>query len=95
MDMPVSPGIQSYSLSGQAVEPPDKLPFDPTPIPAVPVNIALNKAVSAASYQDAAHTPDKGNDGNGSTMWIAANGDPGNWWMVDLGEAYQITGGSI
>lgn len=95
VNMPVSPGIQSYSLSGQAVEPPDKLPFDPTPIPAVPVNIALNKAVSAASYQDAAHTPDKGNDGNGSTMWIAANGDPGNWWMVDLGEAYQITGGSI
>ena len=50
---------------------------------------------AAASYQDAAHTPDKGNDGNESTMWIAANGDPGNWWMVDLGEAYQITGGSI
>lgn len=93
--MPVQPGVQSFDLSGQAVDSPNDLPFDPTPIPATPENIALNKTVSAISYQDASRSPDKGNDGNGNTMWIAANGNPGNWWMVDLGEAYNITGGSI
>ena len=95
ISMPVGPGVQSYNLSGRVVDPPAELPFDPTPIPVSPENIALNKTASAISSQDASHGPGKGNDGNGATMWIAADGNPGNWWMVDLGEAYQLTGGSI
>lgn len=93
--MPVGPGVQSYDLSGRVVAPPAELPFDPTPIPVSPENIALNKTASAISSQDASQGPGKGNDGNGATMWIAADGNPGNWWMVDLGEAYHLTGGSI
>ena len=93
--MPVGPGVQSYDLSGRVVDPPADLPFNPTPLPVSPENIALNKAASAISSQDASHSPGKGNDGSGATMWIAADGNPGNWWMVDLGEAYQLTGGSI
>ena len=95
ISMPVGPGVQSYDLSGRVVAPPAELPFDPTPIPVSPENIALNKTASAISSQDASHGPGKGNDGNGATMWIAADGNPGNWWMVDLGEAYHLTGGSI
>ena len=95
ISMPVGPGVQSYDLSGRVVAPPAELPFDPTPIPVSPENIALNKTASAISSQDASHGPGKGNDGNGATMWIAADGNPGNWWMVDLGEAYQLTGVSI
>ena len=95
ISMPVGPGVQSYDLSGRVVDPPAELPFDPTPIPVSPENIALNKTASAISSQDASHSPGKGNDGSGATMWIAADGNPGNWWMVDLGEAYQLTGGSI
>ena len=95
ISMPVGPGVQSYDLSGRVVDPPAELPFDPTPIPVSPENITLNKTASAISSQDASHGPGKGNDGNGATMWIAADGNPGNWWMVDLGEAYQLTGGSI
>ena len=95
ISMPVGPGVQSYDLSGRVVDPPAELPFDPTPIPVSPENIALNKTASAISSQDASHGPGKGTDGNGATMWIAADGNPGNWWMVDLGEAYQLTGGSI
>ena len=28
-------------------------------------------------------------------MWIAANGSPGQWWMVDLGGVYQLIGSKI
>lgn len=93
--MTVSPGVQSFDLSGQSVDVPETLPFAPTPVPETPENIALNKTATAVSYQDASHNPAKGNDGDGNTMWIAADGEAGNWWMVDLGAQHVITGGTL
>ena len=88
----ITSGVQSFTLDGMSVAPPSELPFDPTPIPETPTNIALGKSATASSSQGAAYGPEKGNDGDGNTMWIAANGNAGNWWMVDLGEDYNVTG---
>lgn len=93
--MNITSGVQSFALDGQTVSVPTDLPFDPTPIPVAPANIALHKTATAISFQDDEHSPDKGNDGNGNSMWIASDGDPNNWWMVDLGSLYDISGGTI
>lgn len=95
ISMSIASGVQSFDLDGQSVSVPAELPFDPTPAPVAPVNIALNKTATAISSQDAGHSPDKGNDGDGNSMWIASNGEANNWWMVDLGALYDISGGII
>lgn len=58
-------------------------------------NIALGKAATASSYESAARAPSAGNDGVISSLWVANNGAPGNWWMVDLGDTYEILGNEI
>ncbi len=58
-------------------------------------NIALGKSAIASSMSDAAHSPAYGNDGNSSSSWIAWGGDAGNWWQVDLGQLYAITGSEL
>lgn len=91
----ISEGIQSFDLTGKPVQIPEILPFDPTPLPYVAPNIARNKESYAASLSDSAHGPEKANDGDRNTMWIAANGNPNNWWYVDLGDVYNVTKGEI
>lgn len=51
-------------------------------------NIAVGKpstASSVGSRRGTEQTPDRGNDGNAGTPWVAATGDKGEWWQVDLG----------
>jgi hypothetical protein len=51
-------------------------------------NIAVGKpstASSAGSRRGTEQTPDRGNDGDTGTPWMAANDDKGEWWQVDLG----------
>lgn len=63
--------------------------------PSAAVNIALGKTAVASSVQDDSHTPAKGVDADNNTLWIASNGDAGNWWEVDLGQEYLLTGSEI
>lgn len=58
-------------------------------------NVALGKAASANCYQNEERAPSRAVDGNASTMWVANNGDSGNWWMVDLGQTTNLLGGEI
>ena len=60
-----------------------------------PVNVALNKPSTASTMSDAAHAPAYGNDGDTNTLWIAWGGDAGNWWQVDLGQMYAVTGSEL
>jgi chitodextrinase len=57
-------------------------------------NIALNKTVSTDS-QEAANYAARGNDGNASTRWSAADGSFNHWWKVDLGKLCNITGTEV
>ncbi|WP_339315102.1 discoidin domain-containing protein [Paenibacillus sp. FSL R10-2734] len=57
-------------------------------------NVALNKSVTTSSEQSE-NPGSNGNDGNETTSWTAANSDPGQWWEVDLGSSYNITGSEI
>ncbi len=93
--MLVEPGVQSFTLDGAPAEVPDKLPFDPTLTPDFHTNIARHKPATASSSQNSTFGPEKGNDGNQNSMWIASNGAPGNWWMMDLEKPYSLTGGNI
>lgn len=93
--LPVGPGVQSFTLDGETTSVPEKLPFDPTLTPVFHTNIARNKPSTASSSQNSGSGPEKGNDGNQNSMWIANNDAPGNWWMVDLEKTYRLTGGSI
>lgn len=95
VEMLIESGIQSFTLDGELAPVPERLPFDPTLTPVFHTNIARNKPATASSFQNSNNSPEKGNDGNQNSMWIANNGAPGNWWMVDLEKAYRLTGGSI
>lgn len=88
-------GVHSFDLSGNPVQVPDVLPFDPTPIPYERPNIARNVESYASSFSDSAHGPEKGNDGDRNTMWIAADGKSGNWFIVDLAREFNVTNGEI
>ncbi len=59
-------------------------------------DIAVGKPVTCSSEQawkgNGSHN---GNDGNLSTKWCAENTNPGNWWKVDLGGLYSITGSQV
>ena len=58
-------------------------------------NIALGKTAAASSYESTARIPSCGNDGSTSSLWVADNGNSGNWWMVDLGADCSIYGSEI
>lgn len=55
-----------------------------------PANVAYNKPASASS-EETANPARYGNDGITGTRWCANNGNTGNWWKVDLGQAYDLT----
>ncbi|NQX67245.1 discoidin domain-containing protein [Paenibacillus alba] len=57
-------------------------------------NVALNKSATSSSESSGNLGPN-GNDGNETTRWEAANGNPGQWWEVDLGSSFNITGSEI
>ncbi|MBA2943074.1 discoidin domain-containing protein [Paenibacillus sp. CGMCC 1.16610] len=57
-------------------------------------NIALNKSVTTSSEQSG-NPGSNGNDGDEATRWLAANGNTNQWWTVDLGGTYNITGSEI
>ena len=63
-------------------------PFDVT------INLALNKT-SEAGYEDgnSAETAAKANDGTDNTAWVTYANQPASveWWVVDLGEIYNLT----
>jgi hypothetical protein len=59
-------------------------------------NVALNKASTADSEEvSKGNTAEKGNDGDDSSRWCAADGATGHWWQVDLGQEYDIAGTEI
>lgn len=53
-------------------------------------NIALGKAASAVNEENAYRTSSNIVDGDESSLWIAKNGNAGNWVAVDLGSRYSI-----
>jgi hypothetical protein len=58
-----------------------------------PMNIAVGKPSTASSVgvrRGKDQTPDHGNDGNRGTPWVAAAGDKGEWWQIDLGGVEPI-----
>ena len=57
-----------------------------------PYNCALNKTATTDSNPTYAY---RGNDGNLSTRWDAADGGTGHWWKVDFGENCDLTGSEI
>ncbi len=68
------------------------LPSAPTV--AQTTNLALNKTATASSSQSG-REPRYGNDGNTSTRWCAVNGNTGQWWKVDLGQNYSVSGAEV
>jgi len=63
-------------------------PFDVT------INLALNKT-SEAGYEDGnpSEVAGKANDGADNTAWVTYANQPASveWWVVDLGEIYNLT----
>lgn len=57
-------------------------------------NVALNKPVITSSEQSG-NPGTNGNDGDENAGWTASNSSSDQWWEVDLGEAYNITGSEI
>jgi beta-glucanase (GH16 family) len=57
-------------------------------------NIAQGKTASADS-SETANPAARGNDGNTTTRWCAANGNTGHWWKVDLGASYNLSGSEV
>lgn len=53
-----------------------------------PVNIALNKPVTTSGNDQ--YPGSCGNDGNEGTMWVHAGDELNEWWMVDLGQEYDL-----
>lgn len=62
----------------------------------VPVNLALNKQVTASSEQsDQNNLMAMATDGNRGTRWCASNGSFPQWLQVDLGKSQTVTGTKI
>ncbi|NOU69814.1 DUF4982 domain-containing protein [Paenibacillus sp. LMG 31461] len=57
-------------------------------------NVALNKSVTTSSEQSE-NPGSNGNDGDEATRWTASEGSSGQWWEVDLGSSYNITGSEL
>ena len=63
-------------------------PFDIT------INLALNKTCEGGYYDNnPAESADKANDGDNGTSWVTygAHAATDDWWIVDLGEIYNLT----
>jgi beta-galactosidase len=59
-------------------------------------NLALNKPVTSSTEESSKGNFNyKGNDGDLLTRWCANNGNANQWWNVDLGANYDLTGFSI
>lgn len=58
-------------------------------------DIALNKAAYSNSEKSELFKAEKGNDGNRTTMWLAADNKNGYYWKVDLGDIYDISGTKV
>jgi beta-galactosidase len=74
------------------------VPRDEPPAPkatfATPDNVAFKKpATASSSEQD--NPPEAANDGDADTRWCAAGGGTPQWWRVDLGKPYNLTGCEI
>jgi hypothetical protein len=54
-------------------------------------NVALNRPATTDSQQNGTYSA-KANDGDFSTTWFTGKPTLGNWWKVDLGSAYDLTG---
>lgn len=60
----------------------------------VPILLSQGQPVTASSYQSG-HDPVAGNDGSGSTRWTASGSSYPQWWRVDLGSVWTISGVTI
>jgi hypothetical protein len=57
-------------------------------------NIALKKPATASSQQSG-NTAAMGNDGQTSTRWSTSDPSTEQWWKVDLGAQYDVTGSKM
>ncbi len=60
----------------------------------VPVNLAKGKPATASASQDG-HPPEHAVDGKSDSRWCSPNGEPGQWWQVDLEQPQDLTGCEI
>ena len=60
----------------------------------VPLNLAKGKPVKASASQEG-HPPEHATDENAETRWCSPNGEPGQWWQVDLQKPQDLTGCQI
>jgi len=59
-------------------------------------NLALNKTVTSSTEESSkGNINTNGNDGNLETRWCANNSNSNQWWNVDLGNFYDLSGFSI
>lgn len=58
-------------------------------------NVALHKPASSDSEMSASCSASKGNDGNPMSKWLAADMEPGHYWMVDLEKVYAVEGTKV
>jgi hypothetical protein len=59
------------------------------------IDLANGKKACSDSEKSAIYSADKGNDGNPTTCWCAADAETGHWWQVDLGVVCEIGGTRI
>ena len=57
-------------------------------------NVAFKKP-AAASSSEQGNPPQAANDGDPETRWCSVNGNAPQWWRVDLGKPYNLTGCEI
>ncbi|HEU4328814.1 MAG TPA: CHRD domain-containing protein, partial [Roseiflexaceae bacterium] len=64
--------------------------------PVVPTerNLAQGRPATASSAEGT-NPVASGNDGDPATRWSANSGGAGQWWQVDLGAAYSLTGSEV
>ncbi len=62
-----------------------------------PSNLALNKPASSSSIENDEHGAAKANDGDAGTCWRADDEpeDGPEWWQVDLGKPFDLSGCQI
>ena len=78
----------SNNESENSIVVPVTTPFDGS------INLALNKSCEGGYYDNnPAESADKANDGNNGTSWVTygAHAAALDWWVVDLGNVYNLT----
>ncbi len=59
-------------------------------------DVAQGKPASASTEETSkGNTANKGNDGDTGTRWCASDGSLNQWWTVDLGTAYTVSGTEV